>query len=107
MATVLLELLVLDANCPPLFNYSRQKTLPFVHKLVCLGFSIVCTQTDKEVAPGSRGTGPRNEVRALTDEVEEGEADEEVGGPVEAAAEGEGPPSDLRRVDLAEDQPGH
>lgn len=46
-------------------------------------------------------------MRALTDEVEEGEADEEVGGPVEAAAEGEGPPSDLRGVDLAENQPGH
>lgn len=41
------------------------------------------------------------------DEVEEGEADEEIGGPVEAVAEGEGPPSDLHGVDLAENKPGH
>lgn len=47
------------------------------------------------------------EVRGLTDEVEEGEADEEVGGPVEAVAEGKGPPSDLHGVNLAEDKPGH
>lgn len=43
----------------------------------------------------------------LTDEVEEGEADEEVSCPVEAAAEGEGSPSDLHWVDLTEDQPGY
>lgn len=51
--------------------------------------------------------GPGYWVRGLTDEVEEREADEEVGGPVEAVAEGEGPSSDLRWVDLAEDKPGH
>lgn len=44
MPTVLLKLLVLDANCPPLFNYLRQKIFPFVHKLICLGFSIIYTQ---------------------------------------------------------------
>lgn len=46
-------------------------------------------------------------VIVLTDQVEEGEADKEVSCPVEAAAEGEGSPSDLRWVDLTEDQPGY
>lgn len=43
----------------------------------------------------------------LTDEVEEGEADEEVSRPVEAAAESEGSPSNLCWVYLTEDQPGY
>lgn len=46
-------------------------------------------------------------IRVLTNEVEEGEADKEVGRPVEAAAEGEGSPSNLHWVNLTEDQPGH
>lgn len=49
----------------------------------------------------------RDEARVLTNEVEEGEADKEVGRPVEAAAEGEGSPSNLHWVNLTEDQPGH
>lgn len=49
----------------------------------------------------------RDEVRRLTNEIEEGEADEEVGGPVEAVAEGEGSAADFPGVDLTEDQPGH
>lgn len=49
----------------------------------------------------------RVRTRGLTDEVEEGEADEEVGGPVETAAEGKGSAPDLGWVDLAEDKPGH
>lgn len=53
------------------------------------------------------GTGLRSYVKGLTDEVEEGKADEEVGGPVEAVAEGEGPPSDLHGVNFTEDKPGH
>lgn len=48
-----------------------------------------------------------DEAKSLTDEVKEGEADEEVGCPVEAAAEGECPASDLLWVDLTKDQPGH
>lgn len=53
------------------------------------------------------GTGPTDWARGLTNEVEEGEADEEVRGPVEAVTEGKGSPSDFRWVDLTEDQPGH